>query len=131
MNSIIELLKNKILLLTVIVVIISIIIYVLVKKDNFSKLPPHIENLSLKQLIPQLVPPIANQKPNTNLNYNTNINAPNYGKTDENNNIKNTLLKPNNIYRINTGRDAYKQEEFVSIYDSNFGGMLGTTLGCE
>ena len=36
MNSIIELLKNKILLLTVIVVIISIIIYVLVKKDNFS-----------------------------------------------------------------------------------------------
>ena len=27
-----------------------------------------------------------------------------------------------NSYRMKTGREAFEQEQFVSIYDSNFGG---------
>ena len=36
---------------------------------------------------------------------------------------------PGNIFRTKTGREAYEEEQFVSIYDANFGGMLGTTMG--
>ena len=29
---------------------------------------------------------------------------------------------------MNTGRDAYEQENFVNIYDSNFRGLLATNM---
>jgi len=38
-------------------------------------------------------------------------------------------LSPNTIYTIPTGRIEKKKEQFVNIYDSNFGGLLGTQMG--
>ena len=38
-------------------------------------------------------------------------------------------MKYNSIYRQKTGRQAFELENFVSIYDSNFGGLIGTTMG--
>ena len=38
-------------------------------------------------------------------------------------------MKYNSIYRQKTGRQAFELENFVSIYDSNFGGLLGTSMG--
>lgn len=141
MNQIFKLFQNKIFLISIIVILIGVIIYLLTdyfeEISDFSRVPPHIENLPLQQMMPQ-VPPAYDRTPNTETNYNTgtykNINngAPNYGKENQKNTIKSpngTSMIPGNLFRIKTGRDAYQQEQFVSIYDSNFGGMLGTTLG--
>jgi hypothetical protein len=79
-------------------------------------MPPQIEHLQHKQLIPQ--------------NINSINSVPlNVGKKHTQNKKTNAEISPGNIYRMNTGRDAYQQEQFVSIYDSNFGGMLGTNMG--
>ena len=139
MNTIIKLFQNKIFLFVVILVMIGVIIYLLTDNfkeiGDFSRVPPHIENLPLQQMMPQ-VPPAHDRTPETGTNYNTgtykNINngAPNFGRKE--NTIESpsgTKMVPGNIYRINTGREAYEEEQFVSIYDANFGGMLGTTLG--
>ena len=85
-------------------------------------------------MMPQ-VPPAADQTPYTEQNFNTgtlknnNEGVPNFGRTNQENTIKNTSMSPNNIFRMKTGRDAYQQEHFVSVYDANFGGMLGTSMG--
>lgn len=85
-----------------------------------TKYPPDL--YKLKQII---------LKPNESSNSN-NIGAPNYNRI-----IK--IYEPNmesksqfrDIFRISTGRDAYQQEQYISIYDSNFGGLLGTNLGLK
>lgn len=145
MNPIIKLFQNKIFLFVVIVIMVSVIIYLLTDnfKDtfnslgDFSRLPPHIQQLPHQQMMPQ-VPPAHDRTPYTGTNYNTgthkNINngAPNFGRTNQENTIKSpngTSMIPGNIFRTKTGREAYEEEQFVSIYDANFGGMLGTTMG--
>jgi hypothetical protein len=142
MNPIIKLFQNKIFLFVVIVIMVSVIIYLLTDnfKDtfnslgDFSRVPPHIENLPLQQMMPQ-VPPAHDRTPDTGTNYNTgthkNINngAPNFGRTNQENTIESTSMIPGNLFRTKTGREAYEEEQFVSIYDANFGGMLGTTMG--
>jgi len=37
--------------------------------------------------------------------------------------------KPKTILRQQTGRENNNIEQYIGIYDSNFGGLLGTTLG--
>jgi rare lipoprotein A (peptidoglycan hydrolase) len=136
MNQFLKLFQNKVFLIVVIVILIGVIIYLLTDNfrdafnnlSDFSRVPPHIENLYHQQMMPQ-VPAVADQTPDTNINHNNSINAPNYGRTNQENNPTNTSMVSGNIYRMKTGRDAYQQEQFVSIYDSNFGGMLGTTMG--
>ena len=137
-----QLLQNPIFLISIIVILVGVVIYLLVDcfKDtfnslgDFSRLPPHIENLPHQQMMPQ-VPPAADQTPDTGQNFNTgtlknnNEGVPNFGRTNQENTIKNTSMSPNNIFRMKTGRDAYQQEHFVSVYDANFGGMLGTSMG--
>ena len=134
MNTIIDFLKNKYVLGTIIMLMIFLIIYLL--KDNFldkfenltglNRLPPHVERLSLQQMMPQ-DPPALDQTPSTYTNYN--IDAPNFKRNNKSNNIKSTSMISGNSYRMKTGREAFEQEQFVSIYDSNFGGLLGTTMG--
>ena len=100
--------------------------------DNFGNneyYPPGTENLEIEKLGP-LGPlgPLGSEKENR---FNADLNTvPNYGQSiqsnessQSNNNLHDT------IYRTKTGREFYEQENFVSIYDSNFGGYLGTTLG--
>jgi hypothetical protein len=141
MNSIIQFLENKYFQIGVIIVLILIIVWLL--RDNntdtftdyfeneetdFSRVPPHIEKLEHSQLIPQM-PPAASQEPSRSPYSGEYIDPPNYHRENEMNTIKDTKMVPGNIYRSKTGRDAYEEEQFVSIYDANFGGMLGTTMG--
>ena len=74
------------------------------------------------------------------MNKDSDLSPPNYtNEKEEINQTNETQDKQNNcnncnhnkIQRIKTGRDAYQQENFVNIYDSNFGGLLGTTLGLK
>ena len=123
----------------VIMIIIFLIIIIFLLSENFTNsdttknvknirksvthnvpshnVPPHIEHLKHKQQIPQKINLAKNYIP------------PNYGKKSQENTPDNTKMAPGNIYRMNTGRDAYQEEQFVSIYDANFGGMLGTNMG--
>ena len=129
MNKIINFFKSKRVQIAIIFLLIILIILLMNEnfKDTFS-VPPHIEQLEHKQLIPQ-EPPASSQSP-TNINENgIEINPPNFKREEQINNKQNTNMIPGNIYRRGTGRDAYQEEQFVSIYDSNFGGMLGTNMG--
>ena len=117
MNRIINFFQNNIILLILITVLIGVIIYLSI--DNFDniRVPPHIEELPLQQMTSTI-----EQSDNE-------INAPNFERKNEKNTPENTIMNPGNIYRKKTGREAYEEEQYVSIYDSNFGGMLGTTMG--
>lgn len=154
MNSLLNYVENNKLivisfLLLILLIVIGIFIFIIHSKDkfsqenhsnlnsnqytlsselsnSFSRVPSHIEKLPLQQMtqVSQVSPvspvsPVSGDKSD----------APNYGKTSEPNTPENTKMIPGNIYRMNTGREAYQQEEFVSIYDSNFGGLLGTSMG--
>tara|TARA_B100001093_G_scaffold519550_1_gene609073 strand:- start:28 stop:363 length:336 start_codon:yes stop_codon:yes gene_type:complete len=101
----------KILIIIALIVII-IALFIKDKFKNVSKLPPHINQMKLEQLAPT-----------------TTNNVPNYTNNVQQITPKTASTNPGNIYRLNTGRDAYQQEQFVSIYDANFGGMLGTNMG--
>lgn len=126
MNPILEFFKNNAIKLLIIIVLILAIVYLLMT-DNFT-VPPHIDQLHHEQMVPQNKP-MELQKPVLNeSNESSNI-PPNYGKTNQPITKENVSMKPDNIYRIKTGREGIEQEHFVSIYDSNFGGLLGTTLG--
>ena len=134
MNSIQKFFNNKIVLIAIIIILVIILIFLLT--DNFTdtfnnlnnnRVPPHIENLMHEQMTPQ-VPPAADQTPAKSTNA-TDNNAPNYNRKNEINTPENTKMIPGNIYRMKTGRQAFEQEQFVSIYDANFGGYLGTNLG--
>ena len=86
--------------------------------DNFRNneyYPPGAENLEIKK----------ETTFNSDLNSVPNKDQPMQSNesSQSNDNLHNT------IYRTKTGREFYEQEHFVSIYDSNFGGYLGTTLG--
>ena len=127
MNPIITFLQNPCVLISIILVLFYAI-YTLTTYDDFTgnisdKIPPHIEQLSHQQMTPLC--PTAQ----TSIDSNENTLVPNYGKTGENNTNENTHMIPGNIYRMKTGRDAYEQEQFVNIYDSNFGGLVGTNMG--
>jgi len=54
---------------------------------------------------------------------------PNYNLKE--NRDKSNCLNSDSIYRINSGRQPLQQEQYVSIYDSNFGGLLGTQMGLK
>ena len=141
MNSIIQFLENKYFQIGIIIVLISIIVWLLTDKftdtftdyfenedTDFSRVPPHIEKLEHSQLVPQM-PPAASQEPSKSPYSGEHIDPPNYHRKNEIDTITDTKMVPGNIYRSKTGRDAYEEEQFVSIYDANFGGMLGTTMG--
>ena len=129
-NPIIKLFQNNIFLIIIIVILIVIIIYLLMDNfkdtfkslNEFSRFPPHIDNLSHQQMIPQNKDKIIIE---------SNEEVPNYGKINQENTPENTTMEYNNIYRRKTGRDAFEEEQFVSIYDSNFGGLLGTNMGLK
>ena len=145
MNSIIQFLENKYFQIGVIIVLILIIVWLLTDKNtdtftdyfeneeidvDFSRVPPHIEKLEHSQLVPQ-IPPAASQEPSRSPYSGEHIDPPNYHRKNQKNTIKDIKMVPGNIYRSKTGRDAYEEEQFVSIYDANFGGMLGTTMGLQ
>ena len=99
------------------IVTLVLIILFLVLPENFSDYKiPNKDKLKMVQMLPQ----------NEN---NITYNAPNYDKKEQLNTPENTNMIFDSIYRSKTGRDEYDQENYVNIYDSNFGGYLGTSLG--
>ena len=139
MNTPINFFGNPIIQIFIIIILIIIIIWFFSENfsninNNFNRRPPHIEQLPNQQLIPQ-VPPAASQEPafsqvsSSSDRDGMSIGPPNFGRKNQENTPDNTRMVPGNVYRMNTGRDAYQEEQFVSIYDANFGGMLGTNMG--
>lgn len=138
MNPVIQFFSKPLVQVIIIIVLLSIIIWLVSENfsnisdtftdDAFNRRPPHIEQLPHQQLVPQ-GPPAASQNPSSSDRDGMSIGPPNFGRKNQENTPDNTRMVPGNIYRMNTGRDAYQQEEFVSIYDANFGGMLGTNMG--
>ena len=122
MLSFCELLNNIyfqiVLLVLIFLPVLIVTIIISNKKSNFTQVP-HIDDLEHYVLV--------NSNEN-NENKNEYI-PPDYGKKEIKNTPENTKMRPNKIYRQKTGREMYEEEQFVSIYDSNFGGMLGTNMG--
>lgn len=147
MNQVIQFFSKPLVQVIIIIVLLSIIIWLVsenfsnvsnvsdtftdeyfVSNDDFNRRPPHIEQLPHQQLVPQ-GPPAASQNPSNSDRDGMSIGPPNFGRKNQENTPDNTRMVLGNIYRMKTGRDAYQQEQFVSIYDANFGGMLGTNMG--
>jgi hypothetical protein len=125
MLSFCELLNNIYIQIFLFVLIFLPILIVTViisnKKSNFSQVA-HIDDLEHYVLVN------SNENNENNENKNEYI-PPDYGKKEIKNTPENTKMRPNKIFRQKTGREMYEEEQFVSIYDSNFGGMLGTNMG--
>tara|TARA_Y100000816_G_C25912271_1_gene475787 strand:+ start:37 stop:342 length:306 start_codon:yes stop_codon:yes gene_type:complete len=83
------------------------------------KIVPNIQTLNYYQLVASAEKPMITNSP------------PNYNLSQKSISINKTQapLEYNSIYRNDTGRKAYQNEQYVNIYDSNFGGRLGTTMG--
>ena len=83
------------------------------------KIVPNIQTLNYYQLVASAKKPMITNSP------------PNYNLSQKSISINKTHapLEYNSIYRNDTGRIAYQNEQYVNIYDSNFGGRLGTTMG--
>lgn len=138
MNLVIQFFSKKLVQFIIIIILLTIIIWLLSENfsnisdtftdDAFNRRPPHIEQLPHQQLVPQ-GPPAASQNPSSSDRDGMSIGPPNFGRKNQENTLDNTRMVPGNVYRMNTGRDAYQEEQFVSIYDANFGGMLGTNMG--
>ena len=138
MNPVIQFFTKPLVQIIIIIVLLSIIIWLVSENfsnisdtftsDAFNRRPPHIEQLPHQQLVPQ-GPPAASQDPSSSDRDGMSIGPPNFGRKNQENTPDNTRMVPGNVYRMNTGRDAYQEEQFVSIYDANFGGMLGTNMG--
>ena len=134
MNPVIQFFSKPLVQVIIIIILLSIIIWLVsenfsnVNDDAFNRRPPHIEQLPHQQLVPQ-GPPAASQNPSSSDRDGMSIDPPNFGRKNQKNTPDNTRMVPGNVYRMNTGRDAYQEEQFVSIYDANFGGMLGTNMG--
>ena len=133
--NILNIINNKYFKIFIIALLIALIVILCTENftnelpENFTnKLPPHVDQLVLQQLEPQ-IPPVAVQTPSESNKSGESIDPPNYKRHNVDNTPEKVNMIPGNIYRMNTGREAYQQEQFVSIYDSNFGGLLGTTLG--
>jgi len=159
MNRVIQFFSKPLVQVIIIIILLTIIIWLLsenfsnfrntftdenlVRNEMFNRRPPHIEQLPHQQLVPQSPddpqgpngpdgpygPPAASQNPSSSDRDGMSIGPPNFGRKNQENTPDNTRMVPGNVYRMNTGRDAYQQEQFVSIYDANFGGMLGTNMG--
>ena len=138
MNTIIQYFSKPLVQIMIIIILLAIIIWLISENfsdvsdkftsDDFNRRPPHIEQLPHQQLVPQ-DPPAASQNPSSSDRDGISIGPPNFGRKNQENTPDNTRMVPGNVYRMNTGRDAYQEEQFVSIYDANFGGMLGTNMG--
>ena len=134
MNPVIQFFSKPLVQVIIIIILLSIIIWLVsenfsnVNDDVFNRRPPHIEQLPHQQLVPQ-GPSVASQNPSSSDRDGMSISPPNFGRKNQENTPDNTRMVPGNVYRMNTGRDAYQEEQFVSIYDANFGGMLGTNMG--
>jgi len=138
MNQVIQFFSKPLVQVIIIIILLAIIIWLVSENfsnvsdtftdDAFNRRPPHIEQLPHQQLVPQ-DPPAASQDPSSSDRDGMSIGPPNFGRKNQENTPDNTRMVPGNIYRMNTGRDAYQEEQFVSIYDANFGGMLGTNMG--
>jgi hypothetical protein len=138
MNPVIQFFSRKLVQIIIIIILLAIIIWLVSENfsnisdtftgDDFNRRPPHIEQLPHQQLVPQ-DPPAASQDPSSSDRDGMPIGPPNFGRKNQENTLDNTRMVPGNVYRMNTGRDAYQEEQFVSIYDANFGGMLGTNMG--
>jgi hypothetical protein len=137
MNQVIQFFSKPLVQVIIIIILLAIIIWLVSENfsnisdtfsDDFNRRPPHIEQLPHQQLVPQ-GPPAATQNPSSSHRDGMSIGLPNFGRKNQENTPDNTRMVPGNIYRMNTGRDAYQEEQFVSIYDANFGGMLGTNMG--
>lgn len=138
MNRVIQFFSKPSVQVTIIIILLVIIVCLVSENfsnvsdtftdDAFNRRPPHIEQLPHQQLIPQH-PPAASQNPSNSDRDGMSIDPPNFERKNQENTPDNTRMVPGNVYRMNTGRDAYQQEQFVSIYDANFGGMLGTNMG--
>jgi hypothetical protein len=144
MNQVIQFFSKPLVQVIIIIILLAIIIWLVsenfsnisdtftdeyfVSNDDFNRRPPHIEQLPHQQLVPQ-DPPAASQDPSSSDRDGMSIGPPNFGRKNQENTLDNTRMVLGNIYRMNTGRDAYQEEQFVSIYDANFGGMLGTNMG--
>jgi hypothetical protein len=91
--------------------------------DSFSNVPPNIEELQNYILVQQ------KRRAETEAEDKAG-DVPNYGMKEEKiENVPEFKLEPNNIIRQKTGVDYHDQERYVSVYDANFSGILGTTLG--
>lgn len=107
------------LILIVITVISFLFIFTAVKFfENFESVP-NIEKLNFSRL-------------DTSSSNIDSYSPPTYDLQEE----KLTKLKSSDdecswdvIIRQKTGRDTQPVEQFVNIYDSNFGGLIGTNLG--
>ena len=134
MNQVIQFFSKPLVQVIIIIILLAIIIWLIsenfsnVTNDTFNRRPPHIEQLPHQQLVPQ-GPPVASQNPSSSDRDGMSIGPPNFGRKNQENTRDNTRMVPGNVYRMNTGRDAYQEEQLVSIYDANFGGMLGTNMG--
>ena len=144
MNPVIQFFSKPLVQVIIIIILLSIIIWLVSENfsdtfsdtfsdesyinDNFNRRLPHIEQLPHQQLVPQ-GPPAASQNPSSSDRDGMSIGPPNFGRKNQKNTPDNTRMVPGNVYRMKTGRDAYQEEQFVSIYDANFGGMLGTNMG--
>ena len=103
--------NNKLLPCSIIIgFLIIYICYSTSNKESFLYNPPNIEEL--KNDIQQLK--------NEEL------------KNEENENEEDEeLCKYNTKYELSRNENILKPQQFVNIYDSNFGGLLGTTLGTK
>ena len=138
MNQVIQFFSKPLVQVIIIIILLAIIIWLISENfsnisdtftnDAFNRRPPHIEQLPHQQLVPQ-DPPAASQDPSSSDSDGISIDPPNFGRKNQENTLDNTRMVTGNVYRMNTGHDAYQEEQFVSIYDANFGGMLGTNMG--
>ena len=138
MNPVIQFFSKPLVQVIIIIILLAIIIWLVSENfsnisdtftdDAFNRRPPHIEQLPHQQLVPQY-PPAASQDPSSSDRDGISIGPPNFGRKNQENTSDNIRMVPGNVYRMKTGRDAYQEEQFVSIYDANFGGMLGTNMG--
>ena len=137
MNPVIQFFSRASVQIIIIIILLAIIMWLLSENftdDALNRRPPHIEQLPHQQLVSQgpygtYGPPAASQDPSSSDRDGMSIGPPNFGRKNQENTLDNTRMVPGNVYRMNTGRDAYQEEQFVSIYDANFGGMLGTNMG--
>lgn len=115
---------NYLSILIIIVLLCLIIVLINARTtDSFSRLPPNIEELQNYILV--------QQKKRTEAEEETEVKVPpDYNMQEKK--IENTpefKLSANSIIRQKTGADHHEQERYVSVYDANFSGILGTALG--
>jgi len=119
---------NYVSILIIIVLLCLIVVLVNARTiDSFSRLPPNIEELQNYILVQQKKRTEAEAEAEAGTKA---LVPPDYDMQEKK--IENTpefKLSANSIIRQKTGADHHEQERYVSVYDANFSGILGTTLG--